>query len=127
MKKDFLDYYSDNLAFIRKLGVEFSKEFPKIANRLDLNALECQDPFIERLLEGTAFLSARVEKKLDDGYDRLLSALILAICPDILSPIPSTTANIIVNIFVYLFIFCFPSSPPSLVNFSNDGITNPNN
>lgn len=93
MKKDFLDYYSDNLAFIRKLGVEFSKEFPKIANRLDLNALECQDPFIERLLEGTAFLSARVEKKLDDGYDRLLSALILAICPDILSPIPSTTVG----------------------------------
>ena len=67
MSKDFLDYYSDNLSFIRKLGAEFAREYPKIASRLDLSSLECQDPFIERLLEGTAFLSARVEKKLDDG------------------------------------------------------------
>ncbi|MGN1281795.1 MAG: type VI secretion system baseplate subunit TssF [Succinivibrio sp.] len=89
MSKDFLDYYSDNLSFIRKLGAEFAKEYPKIASRLDINSLECQDPFIERLLEGTAFLSARVEKKLDDGNDRFLESIILSLAPDVLSPIPS--------------------------------------
>lgn len=76
MSKDFLDYYSDNLSFIRKLGAEFAREYPKIASRLDLSSLECQDPFIERLLEGTAFLSARVEKKLDDGSYRFLENLL---------------------------------------------------
>lgn len=89
MSKDFLEYYSDNLSFIRKLGAEFAKEYPKIASRLDINSLECQDPFIERLLEGTAFLSARVEKKLDDGNDRFLESVILSLAPDVLSPIPS--------------------------------------
>ena len=35
--------------------------------------------------------------------------------------------NTIVRIFVYLLIFFLPSSPPSLVNFSKDGIIIPNN
>ena len=68
MAKEFLDYYSSNLSFLRKSSAEFASEFPKIASRLDISGLECLDPFVERLLEGTAFLSARVEKKLDDGY-----------------------------------------------------------
>ena len=90
MSKDFLDYYSDNLSFIRKLGAEFAREYPKIASRLDLSSLECQDPFIERLLEGTAFLSARVEKKLDDGSYRFLENLLSSLSPDVLSQIPSS-------------------------------------
>lgn len=89
MSKDFLDYYSDNLSFIRKSGAEFAKEYPKIASRLDISSLECQDPFIERLLEGTAFLSARVEKKLDDGSYRFLETLLSSLSPDVLSQIPS--------------------------------------
>lgn len=89
MSKDFLDYYSDNLSFIRKSGAEFAKEYPKIASRLDISSLECQDPFIERLLEGTAFLSARVEKKLDDGSYRFLETLLSSLAPDVLSQIPS--------------------------------------
>lgn len=89
MGKEFLDYYSSNLNFIRKLGAEFANEFPKIGARLDINALECQDPFIERLLEGTAFLTARIEKKLDEGHPRLLSSILQAISPNVLAPIPS--------------------------------------
>src|SRR5574344_2079650 len=92
MSKEFLDYYSDNLSFMRKLGAEFASEFPKIAARLDLNSLDCQDPFIERLLEGTAFLSARVEQKLEQGYPRLLEAILLSVCPTALAPIPSICA-----------------------------------
>ena len=52
MKKDFFAYYSDNLAYIRKIGQEFAREFPKTASHLDLSSIECQDPFVERLLEG---------------------------------------------------------------------------
>ena len=42
-------------------------------------------------------------------------------------PNPSIKARTIVSIFVYLLIFVLPSSPPSLVNLSNAGITIPNN
>ena len=42
-------------------------------------------------------------------------------------PKPSTNARSIVSIFVYLFTFIVPSSPPSLINLSKDGITIDNN
>ena len=38
------------------------------------------------------------------------------------TPMASTKANTKVNIFVYLLIFFLPSSPPSFVNLSKDGI-----
>lgn len=86
---DFLDYYRDNLSYIRTLASEFATEFPKIAARLNINDFECQDPYVERILEGTAFLAARVEKKLDDGYLRLLESLLSSFAPGALVPIPS--------------------------------------
>jgi type VI secretion system VasI/ImpG family protein len=86
---DLLDYYRDNLVYIRALAAEFAGEFPKIAGRLSLSEFECQDPYIERLLEGTAFLSARVEKKLDEGYKPFLESVLNSIAPASLYPIPS--------------------------------------
>ncbi|MDR2865400.1 MAG: type VI secretion system baseplate subunit TssF [Spirochaetaceae bacterium] len=86
---DFLDYYRDNLQYIRALGAEFAAEFPKIAGRLNLSDFECEDPYVERILEGTAFLSARVEKKLDEGYHNFLESILNSIAPSVLYPIPS--------------------------------------
>jgi len=86
---DFLDYYRNNLAYLRGLAVEFAAEFPKIAERLDIQEFECQDPYVERLLEGTAFLSARVEKKLDESYVRLLESVLNSLAPGVTAPIPS--------------------------------------
>ncbi|MDR2797100.1 MAG: type VI secretion system baseplate subunit TssF [Treponema sp.] len=86
---ELLDYYRDNLTYLRNLAAEFSAEFPKIAGRLGLGEFECEDPYIERLLEGTAFLSARVEKKLDEGYANLLESILNSVAPSVLYPIPS--------------------------------------
>jgi type VI secretion system VasI/ImpG family protein len=86
---DLLDYYRDNLSYLRGLSAEFAAEFPKIARRLLLSEFDCQDPYIERLLEGTAFLAARVEKKLDEGYYPFLESVLGSIAPDALYPVPS--------------------------------------
>ncbi|MDR0758495.1 MAG: type VI secretion system baseplate subunit TssF [Treponema sp.] len=86
---EFLDYYRDNLTYLRNLSAEFAVEFPKIAGRLGLGEFECEDPYIERLLEGTAFLSARVEKKLDESYASLLESILNSVAPNALYPIPS--------------------------------------
>ncbi|MDR2500382.1 MAG: type VI secretion system baseplate subunit TssF [Treponema sp.] len=86
---DLLDYYRDNLNYIRNLSAEFAAEFPKIARRLLISDLDCQDPYIERLLEGTAFLAARVEKKLDEGYYPFLESVLNSVAPDALYPVPS--------------------------------------
>jgi type VI secretion system VasI/ImpG family protein len=84
---ELLDYYRDNLTYIRNLAAEFSAEFPKIAGRLGLGEFECEDPYIERLLEGTAFLSAQVEKKLDESYFNLLESVLNSVAPSALYPI----------------------------------------
>lgn len=89
MDKDLLEYYRSNLLHIRELADEFARDFPKIAGRLEIGSLETRDPFIERMLEGTAFLAARVEKKLDDGFPQLLESILNVQAPSILAPVPS--------------------------------------
>ena len=85
----FLDYYRENLAHIRGTAAEFAAEFPKIASRLELSAYNCQDPYVERLLEGAAFLAARVENKLEKGFPRFLETVASSSAPFAVSPIPS--------------------------------------
>jgi type VI secretion system VasI/ImpG family protein len=86
---ELLDYYRENLNYLRGLGAEFAAEYPKIARRLSLSEFECQDPYVERILEGTAFLAGRVEKKLDSGYFRLIESLLQTLAPASLYPVPS--------------------------------------
>ncbi len=59
MDRRLLYHYNRELGHLRELGAEFAAEFPKIAARLGLNGSEpAQDPCVERLLEGMAFLAA---------------------------------------------------------------------
>ena len=62
-----LKYYDRELHFIREMGAEFAAEFPKIAGRLGMDGVECADPYVERLLEGFAFLAARVQLRILGG------------------------------------------------------------
>jgi len=91
MDRRFLDLYNRELAHLRVMGTEFSRQFPKIAGRLGgLDEFQaCQDPFVERLLEGFAFLAARVQLKLDAEFPRFTQSLIETICPHYLAPTPS--------------------------------------
>jgi type VI secretion system protein ImpG len=91
MDRRFLDLYNRELAHLRGMGAEFAKHFPKIAGRLGgLDEFQaCQDPFVERLMEGFAFLAARVQLKLDAEFPRFTQSLIETICPHYLAPMPS--------------------------------------
>jgi type VI secretion system protein ImpG len=84
-----LKYYNRELQFMREMGGEFAEEFPKIAGRLGLNAFECADPYVERLLEGFAFLAARVQLKVDAEFPRFTQHLLEMVYPHYLAPVPS--------------------------------------
>jgi type VI secretion system protein ImpG len=84
-----LNYYNRELSYLRELGGEFAKHFPKIAGRLGLDEFECTDPYVERLLEGFAFLSARVQLKIDAEYPRFTQGLMSILTPHLLAPTPS--------------------------------------
>ena len=68
---------------------EFAREFPKIAGRLGLETFECADPYVERLLEGFAFLAARVHLKIDAEFPRFTQHLLEIVYPHYLAPTPS--------------------------------------
>lgn len=91
MDRRLLDLYNRELAYLREMGAEFAREYPKIAGRLGgLDDFQgCPDPFVERLLEGFAFLSARVQLKLEAEFPRFTQSLLGTVYPDYLAPTPS--------------------------------------
>ena len=60
MDPRLLRHYNQELLHLREMGAEFAVQFPKIASRLRIDGLEVTDPYVERLLEGFAFLTARI-------------------------------------------------------------------
>jgi len=89
MDPNLLRHYNEELAHLREVGAEFALEFPKIAARLSLDGLEVSDPYVERLLEGFAFLAARIQLKLDAEHPRFVQHLLETVYPGFLSPVPS--------------------------------------
>ncbi len=89
MDRRLLRYYNRELQHLRETAGEFAQEFPKIAGRLGLDTTECADPYVERLLEGFAFLSARVQLKLDAEFPRFTQSLLETVYPHYLAPTPS--------------------------------------
>jgi type VI secretion system protein ImpG len=89
MDPNLLRHYNDELTHLREVGAEFAQEFPKIASRLSLDGLEVNDPYVERLLEGFAFLAARVQLKIDAEHPRFVQHLLETVYPGFLSPVPS--------------------------------------
>ena len=93
MRDDLLDYYENELTFLRQLGREFAEKHPKIAARLQLDVNRCDDPHVERLLEGFALLAARVHLKIDDEFPQITEGLLNVLYPHFLRPIPSMTVT----------------------------------
>lgn len=90
MDRRLLDHYNRELGHLRELGAEFAAEFPKIASRLGMRGSEVVlDPYVERLLEGTAFLAARVQLKLDAEFPRFTQHLLEMLYPHYLAPTPA--------------------------------------
>jgi len=89
MREDLLVYYERELTFLRQMGAEFARKYPKIAARLLLEPDRVEDPHVERIVEAFAFLAARVHLKIDDEFPEITDALLNIVYPHYLRPIPS--------------------------------------
>lgn len=89
MLENLLEYYERELTFLRRMGSVFSRKYPKIAQRLMLEPDKCDDPHVERVLEGVAFLAARVHRKLDEEFPEIAGAFLDATLPHYMMPVPS--------------------------------------
>ncbi len=83
------EFYQRELAYLRRAGSHFARQHPKIAARLEMGLEEAADPFTERLVESFAFLTARVQRNIENELPRLADTLLSAIYPSLNSPLPS--------------------------------------
>ncbi|WGS49446.1 type VI secretion system baseplate subunit TssF [Paraburkholderia sp. D15] len=89
MDARLLDYYNRELAYLRELGAEFADAFPHAAGQLGMHGTRVPDPYVERLLEGFSFLSARIQLKMDAEFPRFSQRLLDVVYPNYLAPLPS--------------------------------------
>lgn len=82
----FNKYYQDELSYLRELGVEFSRQNPGLSKFL---SEEGNDPDVERLFEGVAFLTGRLRQKLDDQLPEVTHSLTSLLWPHYLRPLPA--------------------------------------
>lgn len=90
MDRVFLEYYEDELTHIRQLAAEFADMHPTVARNLSLDTVPCPDPYVERLLDGVAFLAARTRLKVDGERSRFARSVLDVLYPDLVSPAPAT-------------------------------------
>ncbi len=89
MSDELVDHYKRELSYLHHMGAEFAKANPKIAGRLRIGSDVVEDPHVSRLLDGVAFLNARIRRKLDDDFPELITGLMGLLYPHYLRPIPS--------------------------------------
>lgn len=91
MLKELLPYYERELTYLRELSGEFARRYPKIARRLLIDENQSEDPHVERIMEGFAFLAARIHRKLDDEFPEISEAFMQVLYPHYTQPFPSCT------------------------------------
>ncbi|CAB3711903.1 hypothetical protein LMG22037_04112 [Paraburkholderia phenoliruptrix] len=89
MDPRLLDYYNQELIYMRELATEFAQAHRKIARRLGMQAGEVADPYVERLIESFCFMAARMQIKLDAEFPRFTGRLLEVIYPNYVAPTPS--------------------------------------
>jgi type VI secretion system protein ImpG len=84
-----LRYYEAEMRYLREAGREFARAHPDRARMLNLDRVGERDPYVERLFEGFAFLTGRLQQKLDDELPELTEGLVSLLWPHYLRMIPS--------------------------------------
>lgn len=89
MDRAFLDAYNRELALLYEGAKEFAEDYPGIAERLGGLTQDNLDPAVAGLLEGAAFMAARVQLKLDTEFETFTSELLEQLLPNFMAPTPA--------------------------------------
>jgi len=80
--------FREQLDYQKRVGRVFARNNPQLARFLGDSAT---DPDVDRFLEGVAFLSAKVEMKIEDDFPEITHTLLQLLWPNYLRPLPSST------------------------------------
>ena len=84
-------YFDEEMMYLREAGELFAETYPEVADKLKQSNVKNWDPYVERLLEGFAFLTGRIHERLDDNLTNYTESLFHLVNPRFLKPLPSTT------------------------------------
>lgn len=91
MNDPLLQLYSDQLLALRREARAFGERYA-LAGELAIDEDgRSRDPAVERLLQGTAFLAARIEKRLADDFPELTESMLSVVNPLQVQPYPAVT------------------------------------
>ena len=88
-REELLQFYRDELSYLRRMGREFKQQYAKLASRLEIGDNECTDPHVERLIQSFAFLTARLQRNLRDEFPEITTGLLGTLYPQLINPIPA--------------------------------------
>ncbi len=84
----FSRFYQGELAFLRAMGKAYAEANPTTAGLLSERG---SDPDVERLLEGCAFLAARVRERIEDSIPEMVHDLSELLLPHFLRSVPAAS------------------------------------
>ena len=83
-------YFEAEMRILNEAAQIFAQAYPEQARLLNLQILHDRDPYIERLIEGVAYLTAHIKQRIDDQLPDISANLLTQFWPQILRPYPST-------------------------------------
>ena len=98
MSSAFHRQFEDQLGRLKLLAAEFARDNPALAPMLLGSG---SDPDVERLLEGTAFLTSLLRSRLDDAFPEFVQDLTRLLLPHYLLPTPSS-AMMVYRVMLHL-------------------------
>lgn len=85
--RSFLEYYENEMNYLIDSGKDLKKLYPSLST-LDFSN-ESNDPDVKKLIEGTAFLNANLQKRIDEKNIELSQEILNSIYPYFNRPTPS--------------------------------------
>ena len=84
-----LTAYVAEIEALRDHGRDFARAYPDIAGRLDIGPRRSRDPHVERVVESSAFLAARLRLMIENSATEIPMAMLATLAPSLLEPVPS--------------------------------------
>jgi len=90
-QENLVTYYRAELESLRRAGSAFAIRYPKVASALELGSHGSTDPHVERLIESFAYLTARLQKRMDDRFPEITTGLLGTLYPHMVQAVPPMT------------------------------------
>ena len=82
-------YIEQELDELRSSLSSYEQQHPEAAGRLGLSGGLSTEPDMSLMLQGMAFLTARLNKRLDDGYESFCQQLLEIMAQELIAPLPA--------------------------------------